>query len=58
MLLFLVAMPVLIALSGWAWWIDLTFALAECGLIAGFAVWQGPEALAAARDFLERERRR
>ncbi len=58
MLLFLVAMPVLLAFSGWPWWIDLTVALAECGLIAGFAVWLGPEALAGARAFLEQERRR
>ena len=58
MLLFLVAMPVLIAFSGWPWWIDLTLAAVECGLIAGFALWQGPEGVAAARDFLERERRR
>lgn len=58
MLLFLVAMPVLIAFSGWAWWIDLTLALVECGLIAGSAVWLGPEALAGARAFFEEERRR
>ena len=33
MLLFLLAMPPLIALSGWPWWLDLGLALAECGLV-------------------------
>jgi hypothetical protein len=58
MLLFLVAMPPLIALSGWPWWVDLTLAGVECGLIVVTALWLGPEALASARAFLEQERRR
>ena len=58
MLLFLLAMPPLIAFSGWSWWIDLTLALVECGVIVGFALWLGPEALAGARAFLEQERGR
>lgn len=57
MLLFLLAMPPLIALSGWPWWLDLALAGGECGLIAGFAIWLGPEALAAARQFLEQAKR-
>ncbi|HTS72978.1 MAG TPA: hypothetical protein VMG74_04640 [Gaiellaceae bacterium] len=57
MIAFLVAMPILIAFSGWPWWLDLTIAGVECGLIAGVAIWHGPEALAAAREFLEQSRR-
>jgi hypothetical protein len=57
-LLFLLAMPPLIALSGWPWWLDLALALGETGLIVGAVVWLGPEALAAAREYLDRERRR
>jgi hypothetical protein len=56
MLLFLLAMPALIALSGWPWWVDLTFALAECGVIVGAAIWLGPVALAAARASFEEQR--
>ena len=58
MLLFLLAMPPLIALSGWPWWLDLGLALAECGLIVGAVLWLGPDALASARAALEEERRR
>jgi hypothetical protein len=35
---------------------DLIFALAEGGLIAGAAIWLGPDALAAAREFLREQR--
>ena len=55
--LFLVAMPVLVALSGWTWSIDLTFALAETALIVGAVIWLGPDAYAATREFLDEERR-
>ena len=57
MLLFLLAMPPAIALSGWPWWLDLTLAGIELGLLGGVAVWIGPGALAAAREFLEEARR-
>jgi hypothetical protein len=56
-LLFLLAMPPAIALSGWPWWLDLTLAGLEFSLLAGVAVWLGPEALVAAREFLEEARR-
>jgi hypothetical protein len=58
MLAFLVAVPPLIALSGWPWWADLAMALPECSLLIGGALWLGPGALAEARAFLEEERRR
>ncbi len=53
MLLFLLAMPPLIALSGWPWWVDLVVASLECGLIVGAALWLGPSALREARAFLD-----
>jgi hypothetical protein len=58
MVLFLLAMPPLIALSGWPWWLNVTLAVFDCGLIIGAALWFGPGALAAAREFLDEERRK
>jgi len=58
MLLFLLAMPPLIALSGWPWWLDLVLAGAECGLIVAAVLWLGPDALASVRAYMEEERRR
>jgi len=58
MLVFLLAMPPLIALSGWPWWLQVVVALSDCGLIVGAVLWLGPGALASAREFLEEERRR
>jgi hypothetical protein len=58
MLLFLLAMPPPIALSGWPWWPQLTLGISDCGLIVGTVLWLGPGALAEAREFLEEERRR
>lgn len=58
MLLFLVAMPPLIALSGWPWWLDLAFAIVDCGLVLVAVFWLGPGALAAAREFLDEERQK
>ena len=57
MLVFLLAMPPLIALSGWPWWLQLLVALSDCGLIIGAVLGLGPGALAAAREFLDDERR-
>jgi hypothetical protein len=58
MLLFLVAMPPLIAVSGWPWWIDVALVVGECGLIVVAALWLGPEAVAAVREFMKEERQR
>ena len=58
MLLFLLAMPPLIVLSGWPWWLQLAIGLGDCGLIVGAVLWLGPGTLAEAREFLEEERRR
>jgi len=58
LLLFLVAMPPLIAFSGWPWWVDLALACGECGLVVGAALWLGPDALAEVRRFMDDERRR
>jgi len=58
MLLFLLAMPPLIVLSGWPWWLELALAVSDCGLIVGAVLWLGPGALTEAREFLEEERRR
>lgn len=57
MLVFLFAMPPLIALSGWPWWLEVVVALGDSGLIVGVVLWLGPGALAAAREFLDEERR-
>jgi hypothetical protein len=58
MLLFLLAMPPLVALSGWPWWIDLSLAGGECGLIIVVVLWFGPGALASVRAYMDEERRR
>jgi hypothetical protein len=58
MLLFLLAMPPLVALSGWPWWVDLIFAGGECGLIVVVVLWLGPGALASVREYMDEERRR
>jgi hypothetical protein len=58
LVLFLIAIPPLLAFSGWAWWVDLPAGMLDCGLIVGAALWLGPEALASARAFLEEERHR
>jgi hypothetical protein len=55
-LLFLLAMPPLIALSGWPWWIDLMMALGECGLLVGGAVWGGPQVMEEIRAFRVEQR--
>jgi hypothetical protein len=56
-LLYLLAMPPLMALSGWPWWVDLVLASLEVGVLAGVALWLGPGLVADLHAFLEEEKR-
>ncbi len=58
MLLFVIAAPPLILLSGWPTWIQCVLLAIDVGSVVGAAIWMGPATLAEIRAELEAERRR
>jgi hypothetical protein len=56
-LVFLFAVPPLVFLSGWSWWVKLLLLSNDLGLVLGAALWLGPGMLAEIQQTLELERR-
>ncbi len=55
--LFVLAMPPVILLSGWPLWLKALLLANDVGLLVGTALWLGPGMLEEVRQFLEEERR-
>lgn len=56
-ILFLLAAPPLILLSGWPTWIQVVLFAVDVGSVLGAAIWMGPSTVAEIRAELEAERR-
>jgi hypothetical protein len=57
-LLFVIASPALVVVSGWSWWLKAIFIALDAGLLLLVAVWMGPKALREIQATLDAERRR
>ncbi len=55
-LLFLLALPPLVLLSGWPWWLKALLLANDVGVVVGAALWLGPGMLEEIRRTLELER--
>jgi hypothetical protein len=56
-LLFLLALPPLVLLRGWPWWVKVLLLANDVGVVVGAALWLGPSMLEEIRRTLEPERR-